>query len=87
MQGGKTNKSDMKYEIKTYRDGILLGSVIAEAQNLRDAEIEAVKTSEIRGEIITDVFRPVVGESRVETLQKIGSETHKFTRTVKPILA
>ena len=84
MQRGKTNKNGMKYEIKTYRDGILLGSVIAEAQNLRDAEIEAVKTSEIRGETITDVFYPV-GESRVETVQVIGNERHTFTRTVKPI--
>lgn len=86
MQGGKTNKSDMKYEIKTYRDGVLLGAVIAESQTLRDAEREAVRTSEIRGETITDVFYPV-GESRVETEQIVGSETHKFTRTVKPILA
>ena len=86
MQGGRTNKNGMKYEIKTYRDGILLGAVIAESQNLRDAEREAVKTSEIRGETITDVFYPV-GESRVETVQIVGSETHKFTRTVKPILA
>ena len=86
MQGGRTNKNGMKYEIKTYRDGILLGAVIAESQNLRDAEREAVRTSEIRGETITDVFYPV-GESRVETVQIVGSETHKFTRTVKPILA
>lgn len=86
MQGGRTNKNGMKYEIKTYRDGILLGAVIAESQNLRDAEREAVKTSEIRGETITDVFYPV-GESRVETVQIVGSETHKFTRTVKPVLA
>lgn len=86
MQGVRPNKSGMKYEIKTYRDGILLGSVIAESQNLRDAEREAVKTSEIRGEAFDNVFYPV-GESRVETVQKIGSETHKFTRTVKPVLA
>lgn len=84
MQGVRPNKSGMKYEIKTYRDGILLGSVIAESQNLRDAEIEAVKTSEIRGETITDVFYPV-GESRVEAVQVIGTERHTFTRTVKPI--
>lgn len=86
MQRGRPNKSGMKYEIKTYRNGILLGAVIAESQNLRDAEREAVRTSEIRGETITDVFYPV-GESRVETVQIVGSETHKFTRTVKPVLA
>lgn len=86
MQGGRSNKSNMKYKITTYRDGILLGSVIADAQNLRDAEREAVKTSEIRGETVTDVFYPV-GESRVETVQIAGSETHKFTRTIKPVLA
>ena len=86
MQGGKTNKSDMKYEIKTYRDGVLLGAVIAESQTLRDAEREAVRTSEIRGETITDVFYPV-GESRVETVQAVGFKTYKFTRTVKPVLA
>ena len=86
MQGGRSNKSNMKYKITTYRDGVLLGSVIADAQNLRDAEREAVKTSEIRGETVTDVFYPV-GESRVETVQTVGSETHKFTRTIKPVLA
>lgn len=84
MQRVRPNKNGMKYEIKTYRDGILLGSVIAEAQNLRDAEREAVRTSEIRGETITDVFYPV-GESRVETVQAVGTERHTFTRTVKPI--
>lgn len=76
----------MKYEIKTYRNGILLGSVIAESQNLRDAEREAVKTSQIRGETFDNVFYPV-GESRVETVQMIGNERHTFTRTVKPVLA
>lgn len=86
MQGGRSNKIGMKYKITTYRDGVLLGSVIAHAQNLRDAEREAVKTSEIRGETVTDVFYPV-GESRVETVQIAGSETHKFTRTIKPVLA
>ena len=86
MQGGKTNKSDMKYEIKTYRDGVLLGAVIAESQNLRDAEREAVKTSEIQGEAFDNVFYPV-GESRVETVQAVGFKTYKFTRTVKPVLA
>ena len=86
MQGGRSNKSNMKYKITTYRDGVLLGSVIAHAQNLRDAEREAVKTSEIRGETFGNVFYPV-GESRVETVQTVGSETHKFTRTIKPVLA
>ena len=86
MQGGRTNKNGMKYEIKTYRDGILLGAVIAVAQNLRDAEREAVKTSEIRGEAFDNVFYPV-GESRVETVQAVGFKTYKFTRTVKPVLA
>ena len=86
MQGGRTNKNGMKYEIKTYRDGVLLGAVIAESQTLRDAEREAVRTSEIRGETITDVFYPV-GESRVETVQAVGFKTYKFTRTVKPVLA
>ena len=76
----------MKHEITNNHQGILLVAVIDKSQNLRDSEREAVRTYENRGETSTHVFYPV-GESRVETVQIVGSETHKFTRTVKPVLA
>ena len=73
----------MMYQITTYRNQERLGSIIAEGQTLTDAEREATRTAEIRGEKIEDVFYPV-GESKVVSTQIVDGTVVKFTRTVKP---
>ena len=76
----------MMYRITTYRNQERLGSVIAEGQTLTEAEREATRTAEIRGERVEDVFYPV-GESKVVSTQVVGGLVVTFTRTVKPATA